>query len=127
LIVLDASAAIFALANDGEARRIVEAETVVVPHLADSEVANPLRTQVLRGRIQPGEAEAALGRWARLGLRRFGVSDLLGRIWELRENLTAYDATYVALAEALACSLVTGDARLARAPGLFCPLTVVRR
>ncbi|MEA2371059.1 MAG: hypothetical protein QOH12_1453 [Solirubrobacteraceae bacterium] len=127
MIVLDASAAIFALANDGEARRIVEAETVVVPHLADSEVANTLRTQVLRGRIQPGEAEAALGRWARLGLRRFGVSDLLGRIWELRENLTAYDATYVALAEALACSLVTADARLARAPGLFCPLTVVRR
>jgi len=127
LIVLDASAAIFALANDGEARRIVGTETVVVPHLADSEVANTLRMQVLRGRIQPGEAEAALGRWARLGLRRFGVTDLLGRIWELRENLTAYDATYVALAEALACSLVTADARLARAPGPSCAVTVVQR
>jgi len=127
LIVLDASAAIFALANDGEARRIVEADTVVVPHLADSEVASALRIQVLRGRIQPGEAQAALGRWARLGLRRFGVTDLLGRIWELRENLTAYDATYVALAEALACSLVTADARLARAPGPSCAVTVVQR
>jgi predicted nucleic acid-binding protein len=50
----------------------------------------------------------------------------LPRIWQLRDNLTAYDATYVALAEALSCELVTADARLARAPGPACPITVVR-
>jgi predicted nucleic acid-binding protein len=55
------------------------------------------------------------------------VVGLLGRIWELRDNVTAYDATYVALAEALDCSLVTADARLARASGPLCPITVLRR
>ena len=52
---------------------------------------------------------------------------LLPRIWELRDNLTAYDATYVALAEGLACDLVTADARLAQAPGPSCAIKVVRR
>jgi predicted nucleic acid-binding protein len=126
LIILDASAALFALLNDGEARRIVAAETVGVPHLADSEVANALRAQVRRGRIAPEHAEAALTRWARLGLRRFAVVDMLDRIWELRENLTAYHATYVALAEAVTGMLVTADLRLARAPGPTCQVTVVR-
>lgn len=51
----------------------------------------------------------------------------LARIWELRDNLTAYDATYVSLAEALECKLVTADARLAQAPGPTCSITVVRR
>jgi predicted nucleic acid-binding protein len=126
LIVVDASAAVLALSNRGEARRLVATETVAIPHLADSEVANALRAQVRRGRIAPGHADAALGRWARLGLRRFAVVDLLGRIWELRENLTAYDATYIALAEAMSCQLVTADLRLARAPGPTCRITAVR-
>ena len=52
---------------------------------------------------------------------------LLGRIWELRGNVSAYDATYVAVAEALGATLVTADARLARAPGPRCAITVVRR
>ena len=69
----------------------------------------------------------ALARWASLGLRRLAVVGLLSRIWELRDNLSAYDATYVALAEALACELVTADARLAQAPGPTCAITVVRR
>jgi predicted nucleic acid-binding protein len=126
LIILDASAALFALLNDGEARQIVAAETVGVPHLADSEVANALRAQARRGRIAPEHAEAALTRWARLGLRRFAAVDMLDRIWELRENLTAYDATYVALAEAVTGTLVTADLRLALAPGPTCQVTVVR-
>ncbi|MGH2871205.1 MAG: type II toxin-antitoxin system VapC family toxin [Solirubrobacteraceae bacterium] len=70
---------------------------------------------------------AALLRWGRLGLRRFAVVGLLGRIWELRENLSAYDASYVSLAEALGCELVTADARLAGAPGPRCAVTTVRR
>jgi predicted nucleic acid-binding protein len=126
VIVLDASAAVLALLNDGDARRSLATEDVAVPHLADSEVAHALRAQVLRGRADPNDASAALGRWGRLGVRRFAAVGLLSRIWELHDNLTAHDATYVALAEALACDLLTADARLAQAPGPTCPITVVR-
>ena len=69
---------------------------------------------------------SALARWARLGLLRFGLPGLLDRMWALRANVSAYDAGYVALAEALDCALITGDARLARAPGPRCAITVVR-
>ena len=127
MIVLDASAAVLGLLNDGDARRLMAGDTMAVPHLADSEVAHTLRSGVLRGQVGAGEARTALDRWSRLGLRRFAVVGLLGRIWELRDNVTAYDATYVALAEALDCSLVTADARLARASGPLCPITVLRR
>jgi predicted nucleic acid-binding protein len=127
VIVVDASAAVLALLNDGNARRLLAKETVAVPHLADSEVAHALRAQVLRGHLDADDAGAVLARWARLGLRRFAVSGLLARIWELRDNVTAYDATYIALAEGLTCELVTADARLAHAPGPTCAITVVRR
>jgi predicted nucleic acid-binding protein len=127
VIVLDASAAVLALLNDGDARRIVAAEAVAVPHLVDAEVAQALRGQVQRGRVTGRDAQAALGRWTRLGLRRTPIVGFLARIWELRRNVSAYDATYVALAEALDCPLVTGDGRLARAPGPRCAITVVRR
>lgn len=127
MIVLDASAAVLALLNDGDARRSLASEAVLVPHLVDAEVAHALRAQVRRERVSADDARAALGRWARLGLRRFAMVGLLPRIWELRDNLSAYDATYVALAEATGCALVTADARLARAPGPSCAITVVRR
>jgi len=127
VIVVDASAAVLALMNDGDARKSLANEAVAVPHLADSEVVNAVRARALRGEVGADDAGAALARWARLGLRRFAAIGLLPRVWELRDNLTAYDATYVALAEALACNLVTADARLARAPGPKCAITVVRR
>lgn len=127
MIVLDASAAVLALLNDGDARRSLATGTVAIPHLADSEVASALRAQVLRGHVGASNAGVALARWASLGLRRLAVVGLLSRIWALRDNLSAYDATYVALAEALACELVTADARLAQAPGPTCAITVVRR
>lgn len=127
MIVLDASAAVLALLNDGDARQRLATEPVAVPHLVDSEVAHSLRAQLLRGVIDAADGKRVLQRWARLGLQRFSAVGLLDRIWQLRENLTAYDATYIALAEALDCSLVTADARLARAPGPTCPVTVVRR
>lgn len=127
MIVFDASAAVLALLNDGDARRSLASQTVAVPHLVDSEVAHALRGQVLRGRVGAEDAGGALLRWARLGLRRVAVVGLLPRMWELREKLSAYDASYVALAEALACELVTADARLARSPGPTCAITVVRR
>lgn len=127
MIVLDASAAVLGLLNDGDARRALATETVFVPHLADSEVADALRAQVLRGNVGAADAQAALAQWAQLGLRRFAAVGLLDRIWVLRDNLSAYDATYVALAEALNCGLFTADVRLAQAPGPTCAITIVRR
>ncbi|MDP2710712.1 MAG: type II toxin-antitoxin system VapC family toxin [Solirubrobacteraceae bacterium] len=127
MIVLDASAAVLALCNDGAARRALARETVMIPHLADSDVTDALRAQVIGGQIGADEAQAALARWVRLGVRRFSVVGLVARLWELRDTLTASDATYVALAEALACPLLTADARLAQAPGPRCPITVVPR
>jgi predicted nucleic acid-binding protein len=127
VIALDASAAVLALLNDAEARRLVAHESVAIPHLADSQLTHALRGQVRRERIDDHQARAALTRWARLGVHRFPAVGLLTRVWELRDNLSAYDATYVALAEALGCALVTADARLGQAPGPTCPITVVRR
>lgn len=85
-----------------------------------------MRGQVRRRAVGAGDGQRAIERWARIGLERFSVVGLLGRIWELRENLSGYDAAYVAVAEALGTPLLTADARLARAPGPRCPMLVVR-
>lgn len=127
MIVVDASAAVSALLNAGPARRALAEEQVHVPHLIDPEVANALRRGVAASRIDPGDARTALDRWRRLGVSRYAVVHLLERVWELRENLSAYDASYVALAEALDCALLTADVRLGGASGLRCPVTVVPR
>lgn len=125
MIVVDASVAVLGLVNDGDARAQLATEALAAPHLVDSEVAHALRAQVLRGDIAAIDGERALDRWAHLGVERLGVVGLLPRVWELRNNLTAYDATYVAIAEALGCSLVTADRRMANAAGPRCPITVV--
>ena len=126
MIVVDASAAVLGLLNDGDARSYLADEPFACPHLTDSELVHALRAHVLRGEIAAADAERALGAWARLGMYRVPVVGLLQRIWELRENLGGYDATYVAVAETLDTPLLTADARLARAPGPTCPITVVR-
>lgn len=127
MIVLDASAALLGLMNDGESRALLQSESIVSPHLVDSDVVHALRSQVLRGQLDPVMGERILRVWQQLGLERVGVTGLLGRVWELRANVSAYDGTYIALAEALECGLVTADARLAGAPGPRCSITVVRR
>jgi len=126
VIVVDASAAVLGLLNDGDARSRLRTEALASSHLVDPEVAHTLRGQVLRGQLDADDAGQALDRWARLGIDRLPVTRLLPRVWELRENLSAYDATYVSVAEALDCALLTADGRLARAPGVRCPVTVVR-
>lgn len=125
MIVVDASAAVLGLLNDGEARAQLANEALAVPHLVDSEIVQALRSQVRRGEVDAADAQRAIDTWARLGIQRVGLVGLLRRVWELRENLTAYDATYVAVAETLGCPLLTADRRLARAPGPACPITLV--
>ena len=125
MIVVDASAALLALLDDGPARRSLSREQLHAPHLIDPEVANSLRRRVAAGEVSLGAGHTALRVWSQLGITRYAVLPLLGRVWALRENLSAYDASYVALAEVLGCDLVTADARLSRAPGLNCPVTVV--
>lgn len=126
MIVVDASVAVLGLLNDGAARSLLSDGAVVCPHLIDAEVAHALRSQVLRGALDERDARRAIRTWARLGLQRVGVPGLLDRIWELHPNLTAYDATYVAVAEELGVALATADGRLARAPGPRCTITVIR-
>lgn len=126
MIVVDASVVVLGLLNNGESRAQLAIGSLASPHLIDSEVAHALRANVLRGDIDATDGERAIRRWAQLGIQRFAVVGLLDRVWELRTNLTGYDATYVAIAEALDCALLTADGRLAGAPGPRCPITVVR-
>jgi predicted nucleic acid-binding protein len=87
------------------------------PHLLDVEVAQVLRRYAARGELTAARGVEALADLAAFPLTRYPHDLLLARIWALRENLTAYDAAYVALAEALRAPLVTRDERLASAPG----------
>ena len=78
-------------------------------------------------RLSAAAGHAALRVVQQLGLRRYPTYGLLERVWQLRDNLSAYDACYIALAESLDCKLLTADARLSRAPGINCAITVVPR
>lgn len=84
-----------------------------VPHSCDVEVASALRGNLLGGVIEQGRAGTALAAYRDLPLRRHGHLKLLARVLQLRENFTAYDACYVALAEVLGAGLLTADDRLA--------------
>ena len=123
MIVVDASAVLEVLlctdAGLAIAGRYLDGtHTLHAPHLLDVEVAQVLRRYVLRGELSEDRCRQALDLLAELPLRRHEHWPLLGRIWELRLNLTAYDAAYVALAEGLRATLVTRDRKLASAPGL---------
>ena len=125
MIVVDASAAVSALLNDGGARQTLSGNRLVAPHLVDAEVIQTLRKLLIRGSISAEDAEQAIRGWTRLGVERFPLLGLVPRIWSLRDNVSAYDAAYVALAEALDCPLLTTDSRLAAAPGPLCTFTVL--
>lgn len=125
MIVVDTSAALAGLLNDGPARRLLAEEQVHAPHLIDVETASALRRRAAAGAREVDRASAALSIWLQLGLTRAPMAPHLPRVWELRETVSASDAAYVALAEALDCPLVTADGRLGRAPGMRCTLTLV--
>ena len=125
MIVADASAVVAALLNDGPARRNLSSLPIHAPHLVDVEVVSVLRRLSLSGQLAPPLAERMITVLANLGIRRHDSTGLLGRVWCLRGNLTAYDATYVALAETLDCPLLTSDRRLAGAVGPRCLIQLV--
>lgn len=86
-----------------------------IPHLAVVETTSVLRSWVRRGDLSESRAAGALQDLVAFPARRWPVEPMLEQVWELRDNVTAYNATYLALAEALDAELLTGDARLARA------------
>jgi predicted nucleic acid-binding protein len=118
VIVVDASAVLELLLNTPQAARVAErlfvvGETLHAPHLLDLEVAQVLRRYAAAGALTGERGDQVLEDLGDLPLERYPHTFLIPRIWELRHALTAYDAAYVALAEALAAPLVTRDAALA--------------
>jgi predicted nucleic acid-binding protein len=122
VIVIDASALLELLLRTPAGERVEERvaeenRTLNAPHHIDLEVAHVLRRFVRIGDISAARGQEALDDLAALRLRRFAHISFLNRIWSLRDNLTAYDAAYVALAEELDAILLTADRRLAHASG----------
>jgi predicted nucleic acid-binding protein len=122
VIVVDASALLEAMLQTSAAKKVERRlfdsrETLHAPHLIDIEVAQVIRRYASGGDLDEARGRAALTDLSDFPIRRYPHDFLLPRIWTLRNNLTAYDAAYVALAEALDAPLLTRDARLAGAAG----------
>jgi predicted nucleic acid-binding protein len=130
VIVVDASVLVTALADDGpdgeRSRSRLAGERLTAPHLIDIEVVSAWRRLAAAGHI--GERRAAFARadLRALPIERVPHAPLVERCWELRANLTAYDAAYIALAELIDALLLTADANLAAAPGRTCAIEVLR-
>ncbi len=130
MIVADASVLAAALIDEGApgalARERLLADAVGVPELADVEVLSVLRRQVLGGRLTATRGGVALQDYTDLALDRYPHLVLLAGAWRVRDNVSAYHAQYVALAELLDVTLLTADGRLARAPRLPCRVDLLR-
>ena len=123
-VVIDASALVAALVDSGPEGRwadsLIAREGLAGPEMLPAEVCNVLRRLELSGRLSTAEATLAYGDLQRLNLELFPFAPFAHRIWELRDNVTSYDAWYVALAEALEYPLATLDPRLIGAMGTEC-------
>ncbi|MDE0654400.1 MAG: type II toxin-antitoxin system VapC family toxin [bacterium] len=129
MIVVDAGVVFTLVAGAEAAARDVALrvgdEQMLAPQLVDLEVVSVLRRLVLQRDFPPSLAAAGVRHLAGLGITRVAHAPLLERCWELRDNLTPYDAAYVALAEMVGAPLLTTDRRLAGASGTGCPIEVL--
>jgi predicted nucleic acid-binding protein len=131
LIVIDASVLANVVGDDGiDGRRarteLRTAGDLAAPDLVDVETVAVLRKRWIAGSISDGRFASAIGDLEDIDLDRYPALRFMRRAWELRANVTAYDAAYVALAEILNCELWTADQRLANAPGPKCAICVLR-
>ncbi len=131
MIVVDASVLANLVGDDGTAgrrarRAVAAADGVAVPDLVDVESVAVFRRRWRTGDMTTQRFRDAVDDLLALPFARFPVGPLMVRAFELRSNVTAYDACYVALAEALDATLTTADARLAAAPGVNCRVDVLR-
>jgi len=129
VIVVDANVVCVALYDDGDAGRAVRTrlheDDLIAPQLIDLEVVSTLRRRSQAGVLSVRRASEAVEDLTEMPIIRLPHAPLLPRCWELRSNLTTYDAAYVAAAEMLGVGLLTGDRRLARSPGPRCPIEVL--
>jgi len=129
VLVVDASVVAPAVADGGgdgrRYRRRLRGERPAAPDLLRVEVLAVLRRQHRLGGLDAGQVAAAVDDLLDLEVEVYPTGPLLRRAWELRENVTSYDACYVALAEALGCPLLTADARLSRASGPACDIELI--
>lgn len=130
MIVVDASALLEVLlqrpaANDVERWLSRSDQTIHAPHLIDVEVAHVIRRFAMHGKIDGQRGRTLLADFSLMSIERYPHDPLLFRVWELRNNLSAYDAIYIALAEALSVPLITCDRRLANAAGHSAQIEVI--
>ncbi|MGH2733312.1 MAG: type II toxin-antitoxin system VapC family toxin [Actinomycetota bacterium] len=131
MIVVDASVLVNAIADDGpdgdrSRARLGEASSLHAPHLVDLEVLSVLRRRAASLDLDARRLVFCLEDLGDLPITRYPHLPFAERIWNLRHNLTPYDAAYVALAETLECVMVTADASLSRAAGPTCTIELVR-
>ena len=127
MIVVDACVVSDALVDDGPVGTSARAALATDPHWAAPahllvEVVSVIRGLTLAGKLGPARAREAIDALPALVIDQVETVDLVERMWQLRDNVTAYDAAYVAAAELLQCPLLTGDGRLANAPGVRCEI-----
>ena len=130
MIVVDASAVAAALVVDAPigalaSERLASDHDQHAPSLIDLELISMIRRWLVQGRLGSAQAGQAIADLTSLPIQRYPHVALVPRVWELRHDLTPYDAAYVALAESLGAVLVTADARLARAPGPQCSIDLL--
>lgn len=130
MIVPDASVVFAALMDRGGggalARTRLGRDARHSPYLMDIEVTSAIRGRVLGGKLDPLVAREAIADLTVLPVMRHDHRPLLSRVWELRDNVTCYDAVYLALAEAFDATFVTADERLESVPGVQCDVEVLR-
>ena len=129
VLVIDASVLVPALTGAERVGTPVRARLrgadIAAPEVIDLECLSAFRGLVRGGKLDEQRAALAVVELRGMDVRRHAHRGLLARIWQLRENVSPYDAAYVALAEGLRATLLTADARLARAPGIRCDIEVV--